>query len=482
MPFAVPMIWHEPKDHTTDCYFCLVNISGFSTKNKDNIIYPNVSSATRPVKHSEEFPVPIPPTCKLLLSSSTSGSSSNNDSSDHDEQFHAGPSNVPHLISQADLNDLVRDLNLSKLQAELLGSRLQQWNLLDDDVRISYFRKRNIELSKFFTSDKDISFCNDINALFSAFHQNHDPENWRLFIDSSKQSLKAVLLHNGNELPSIPVAHSTHLKESYDDMTRLLNCIKYEEHNWGICGDLKVIGVLLGLQGGYTKYSCFLCLWDSRARHEHYIRKTWPPRESFVPGSANVLHNNLVQPNKIYLPPLHIKLGLMKNFVKALDKSGSTFQYLCQKFPAISDAKLREGIFVGPQIRQVMLDDKFDKVMNPKEISAWSCFKIVCNEFLGNRKSDNYQQLVENLISSFHQLGSHMSLKIHFLHSHLDFFPKNLGDVSDEHGERFHQQICDMEHRYQGKGSSSMLSDYCWSLQRDAPASEHKRKSRITHL
>ena len=44
-----------------------------------------------------------------------------------------------------------------------------------------------------------------------------------------------------------------------------------------------------------------------------------------------------------------------------------------------------------------------------------------------------------------------MSLKIHFLHSHLDFFPEDCGAVSDEHGERFHQDISSMEKRYQGK-------------------------------
>jgi len=46
-----------------------------------------------------------------------------------------------------------------------------------------------------------------------------------------------------------------------------------------------------------------------------------------------------------------------------------------------------------------------------------------------------------------------MALKIHFLHSHLDFFPENCGVVSDENGERFHQDISSMEKRYQGKGT-----------------------------
>ena len=71
-----------------------------------------------------------------------------------------------------------------------------------------------------------------------------------------------------------------------------------------------------------------------------------------------------------------------------------------------------------------------------------------------------------------------MSLKIHFLHSHLDFFPLNCRDVSDEHGERFHQDIAAMEKRYQGKWNPSMLADYCWNVVRDDPAAEYKRQAR----
>jgi hypothetical protein len=38
-----------------------------------------------------------------------------------------------------------------------------------------------------------------------------------------------------------------------------------------------------------------------------------------------------------------------------------------------------------------------------------------------------------------------MSLKMHFLNSHLDYFPENLGDISEEHGKRFHQNIKEIE-------------------------------------
>ncbi|EFN78917.1 hypothetical protein EAI_12044, partial [Harpegnathos saltator] len=57
-----------------------------------------------------------------------------------------------------------------------------------------------------------------------------------------------------------------------------------------------------------------------------------------------------------------------------------------------------------------------------------------------------------------------MSLKLHYLHSHLDFFPDNLGDVSEEQDERFHQDIKEMERRYQERWNATMLADYCWCL------------------
>jgi len=59
-------------------------------------------------------------------------------------------------------------------------------------------------------------------------------------------------------------------------MKLLLEKTLYGKHNWNICGHLKVIAVLLGLQFGYTKFCCFLCEWDSRARKHNYIQKQWP--------------------------------------------------------------------------------------------------------------------------------------------------------------------------------------------------------------
>ena len=90
----------------------------------------------------------------------------------------------------------------------------------------------------------------------------------------------------------------------------------------------------MGMQEGFTKFCCFLCLWDSRAVSQHYSRS----RSTFVPGERSLKENPLVDMNKVVLPPLHIKLGLMKNFMKALYKNGAAFQHLSTVFPALSAA------------------------------------------------------------------------------------------------------------------------------------------------
>ena len=69
-----------------------------------------------------------------------------------------------------------------------------------------------------------------------------------------------------------------------------------------------------------------------------------------------------------------------------------------------------------------------------------------------------------------------MSFKLHCFNSHLDYFPENLGAVSEEQGERFHQDIKDMERRYQGRWDTNMMGNYCWMLHRENITS-HKRKS-----
>ncbi|GBM22451.1 hypothetical protein AVEN_221514-1 [Araneus ventricosus] len=216
-----------------------------------------------------------------------------------------------------------------------------------------------------------------------------DPHKWRLFIDSSKTSLKVVLLANGNDLPSVPVAYSVDMKETNENISRILDKICYHEYNWKLCADLKVVALLTGLQTGYTKYCCFLCEWDSRARDKHYIVCKWPRRETFTPSQKNVVHDPLVPKSgleNIYLPSLYIKFGLIKQFVKAMAKTGDGFNFLKTKFPRLSEAKIKKRIFVGLQIIQLFKDSMFMKHLNSKEKRAWLAFENVCVKFLGNKK------------------------------------------------------------------------------------------------
>ena len=198
-----------------------------------------------------------------------------------------------------------------------------------------------------------------------------------------------------------------------------------------ICGDLRVLSMLIGQQSGYPKYSCFLCLRDGRAKQDHWIKRDWPSKEVFVTGEKNIVNIPLVNREKVLLLPLHIKLGLMKQFVKALDKEGECFKNLCTKFSCLSYEKFKAGIFDGPQIRHLLKIKKFISTTKREELQAWKAFSGVVKYFLSNMKSQNFSELVENLLQAFHNLKCNMNVKVHFLHSHLDYFPESSGAFSE---------------------------------------------------
>ncbi|UYV61768.1 hypothetical protein LAZ67_1006437 [Cordylochernes scorpioides] len=106
--------------------------------------------------------------------------------------------------------------------------------------------------------------------------------------------------------------------------------------------------------------------------------------------------------------------------------NGSKCQWICLpkiKISSISEAKIKEGIFVGPQIRELQQDGNFRNSLNEVVAAAWNSFRNVCKNFLGSVKVENYRDIVNDLLISYKALGY------------------NLGAVRDEHGERFHQDI-----------------------------------------
>ena len=139
------------------------------------------------------------------------------------------------------------------------------------------------------------------------------------------------------------------MKEEYGNIKLILERLKYGDHQWLICVDLKMVNFLLGQQGGYTKYSCFLCYWDSRAVKDHWVRKDWLSRHRLIPGEKNVINQPLVDRKKHHPSTSAHKLGIMKQFIKAFDRDGDCFHYTCSTFPRVSDEQKKAGIFDGPQ-------------------------------------------------------------------------------------------------------------------------------------
>ena len=97
----------------------------------------------------------------------------------------------------------------------------------------------------------------------------------------------------------------------------------------------------MSLQGGFTNVPCFLCLWNSRNTSLHYKVKNWPLRSSYDVGIHNVKLAPLEDTKTVLFPPLHIKLGLIKQFVKKMNLEGEAFKHIQELFPRYRKQKFR---------------------------------------------------------------------------------------------------------------------------------------------
>ena len=138
-----------------------------------------------------------------------------------------------------------------------------------------------------------------------------------------------------------------------------------------------MIAFLMGMHRSFTKYPCYLCLWDSRDTKACYQKQVRPKREEFVIGEKDVENILLINQKKVLLPSLHIKLGLIKQFVKALDKDGAAYKYLQNLFPKLSETKVKRGVFIGPQLKLILKSDEFLETLNAVEKNAWIRFAAV---------------------------------------------------------------------------------------------------------
>ena len=112
------------------------------------------------------------------------------DIKDSDDDFNISQTYIslkPHFPSQQEVDDLVRDLGITKSNAELLTLRLKKWNLLDTSCRCSSSRKRHERFLKYFSMVGSLCFCNNVDNLFEELGIVHDPKEWCLFMDSSPE-------------------------------------------------------------------------------------------------------------------------------------------------------------------------------------------------------------------------------------------------------------------------------------------------------
>lgn len=190
----------------------------------------------------------------------------------------------------------------SKDNVERLASRMKETRLLKDDASIPHFRKRNRDLTSFFSVDGPLWFCNNIDVSASSLHHN-------VFITSSKRSLKAPVLHNGNKKPFIPIRHSVRMKECYENMQVLLDAIKYPEYNWSRCGDLKVINMFMWIQSEFMNYCCFYAFGTAMQLPSTECNQSGPCENHMSRGSVTSRVKPLVKSENILLPSLNIKLA-----------------------------------------------------------------------------------------------------------------------------------------------------------------------------
>lgn len=130
---------------------------------------------------------------------------------------------------------------------------------------------------------------------------------------------------------------------------------------------------LLGVQGSFTKCFCFLCFLDSWDTKAHYHRREWPQQTEFSVGKNNIKQEPLVDLQEVLRPSLHIKLGLIKQFVPALDKELADFKYLLYLFPQLSEAKVKTSISIGPQIKKIIECDEFTKKLRESGLEQFIC-------------------------------------------------------------------------------------------------------------
>lgn len=190
-------------------------------------------------------------------------------------------------------------------------------------MKVSVFLTRQEDMRTFFAEVDSLCFCTDIDRWFLPLVCQHDPQQLSLFIGASLLSQTAFLLHHGKFPP-------------YDNIPLLFTHIEYKNYNWNICS-----GTAIWNATRIYKVQ-LLHLWIfifSRAKAYHYIKENsyWLLLKVLGCKAQHCNKQAFVDTSKIFLLPLYIKIGLIGNFVKALNKEDEGFQYFRTIFPKITN-------------------------------------------------------------------------------------------------------------------------------------------------
>lgn len=534
-----PMVWGEPDLTHSNCYACLTpNLNRYNMKTRESAEYPvfPLTNSHPPVWRNEDDEIAEPqpgsstgptfdpnnsislsPTPQLVTMSPSEDSFTaefdNSISLSHtsqldtsEELFPSKPPKVAKLMGQSSFNDFVRDLGLKRDKVELAGSRMRENNWLQSSTRTTFLRNettfsslfKNVELSPITktqtrqtrngnteyttTVTNTLTYCDNLEALFEEFEHEFKADEWRLFMDGSTESLKFALLHNDNSLPSIIIAYSRFCPETYETMKEILEYVMYDEYEFEVIVDFKLVNIVQGHMSAAAKYPCIHCLWEARYnKPDKYTKIDWPPRPLWsdeAGPSNNAIKKPLIPRHKMLFPPLHIKIGLVTQFMKNAAKNEEVFKIVKSKiFPGLSEAKISAGVYDGPDIRKLFKSAELLSVLSSEEKTAFECLKQVCANFLGNNRAHNYEEIIKNMATSYQKLGINITIKLHSLICHLDQFKDNCGKFSDEQGERVHQTLKQLENDYKGKNMANGLGLYCFRLIREKDPDDHKRKA-----
>ncbi|KAJ8884539.1 hypothetical protein PR048_016396 [Dryococelus australis] len=189
---------------------------------------------------------------------------------------------------------------------------------LQPGMKITFYRRREKDLLPFIRKVTDLVRCSEFGSLLKKICPSKYIPN-----DNSKRSLTFISLHSGNRYGLIKVFHSTSIKEEYTTISSVLEKLQYQVHQFFICVDLR---------WHMRQHSQIRLLVKKRLTFE---------KKNMVHGEKNVISTTFFALGRIILPPLRIKLGLMKLSVKALNRNCSGFEYISKQLPGFSAGKLK---------------------------------------------------------------------------------------------------------------------------------------------